>query len=400
MVDRTNGSNAENCVSAEEGKDLADRFFSEQKGDPYPDIPPALLSARHIKAYVMKTGMMSPFDATDDARRLKKASYEGRMGEHAYWYDNKEGKLNCCKVDCSLTVPENSIVFVESDIDFRLPDFIAMRFNLQIRHVHRGLLLGTGPLVDPGYWGKLCIPLHNLTHENYVIPKEEGLVWLEFTKISNIEFTKIHDSYGVFQVPLDGRLPLDVAGPQKGYWNIRDYIEKAARPFGEVGKAASIQSSIPFATQKAKDAAEKARADAETAKSEAKNSSQSAMNASRSSEKIANNIQIFGGFALFGLLVALVAHGSTVYSNIQDAYNVVLPQANSAREEAIRNSKDIERMESEMERMSIQIRNLIDKNNRLVEDMRMLRESMQTDPDANVGDHYPLNTDTSAGDHE
>ena len=53
-----------------------------------------------------------------------------------------------------LTVGANSIVFVECDLDFRLPDFIALRFNLQIRHVHRGLLLGTGPLVDPGYRGK------------------------------------------------------------------------------------------------------------------------------------------------------------------------------------------------------------------------------------------------------
>ena len=83
-----------------------------------------------------------------------------------------------------VVIAANSIVFVECDLDFRLPDFLALRFNLHIRHVHRGLLLGTGPLVDPGYWGKLCIPLHNLTDEDYLIPRTEGLIWIEFTKTS------------------------------------------------------------------------------------------------------------------------------------------------------------------------------------------------------------------------
>jgi hypothetical protein len=55
-------------------------------------------------------------------------------------------------------------------------------FNLRITHVHRGLLLGTGPLVDPGFHGKLLIPLHNLTAYEYHLDTKKALIWVEFTK--------------------------------------------------------------------------------------------------------------------------------------------------------------------------------------------------------------------------
>ena len=80
---------------------------------------------------------------------------------------------------------ENSITFVQIESKIRLPEYIALRFNLRIKHVHRGLLLGTGPLVDPGFAGELLIPLHNLTSKKYEISVEEGIIWIEFTKTSH-----------------------------------------------------------------------------------------------------------------------------------------------------------------------------------------------------------------------
>ena len=71
---------------------------------------------------------------------------------------------------------------------FHLPEYIAARFNLHIRHVHKGILLGTGPLIDPGFSGKLLIPLHNLTDNDYKSKGGEGIIWVEFTKLSIHEF--------------------------------------------------------------------------------------------------------------------------------------------------------------------------------------------------------------------
>src|SRR5690606_6283003 len=151
-----------------------------------------------------------------------------RIGKNAYIFKKGNSAPQPALEDGAknLKVPANSIVFVESDLDFRLPPFIAIRFNLQINHVHRGLLLGTGPLVDPGFWGKLCIPLHNLTNEDYEIPLEEGLFWVEFTKTTS--------------VPVAGRPPSNT-----GFWDIRDFIRKASQPSDLTKPAIPILSSIP-----------------------------------------------------------------------------------------------------------------------------------------------------------
>ena len=197
--------------------------------DPFPDVKPSLLSDDFIDQYIRATGLICPYYRGGRKRpRLKKASYEGRIG-NAYKF-NDENKIE--KIDFIggvLTIPANAIVFVECDLDFRLPSYIALRFNLQIRHVHRGLLLGTGPLVDPGYWGKLCIPLHNLTSEDYSIPITAGLIWIEFTKlISNVDWPSAplaHDEY----------------------WDVKKFLINAAQPYDEKLRRVGIRNSIPTA---------------------------------------------------------------------------------------------------------------------------------------------------------
>lgn len=66
----------------------------------------------------------------------------------------------------------------------RLPAYLIARFNLKIRFIYKGLLLGTGPIVDPGFQGRLSIPLHNLTENEYEIKGGESIIAMEFTKIS------------------------------------------------------------------------------------------------------------------------------------------------------------------------------------------------------------------------
>lgn len=262
-------------------------FGSSHAADPFPKIPPALLSADDIIKYVDKTGMIAPFDGRNgDLSPLKAASYESKIGREAFIF---EKGINYPKriydgTQQYLEIPANAIVFVESDLYFRLPPFIAVRFNLQINHVHRGLLLGTGPLVDPGFWGKLCIPLHNLTNEPYFIAKTDGLIWVEFTKTSSN--------------PTHGRPPSNTDFP-----NIKKFIEKAAKPIFEDAAPIAIRSSIPdmveeanksseIATQAAKDAA----ADAKSAKAEAKNTLDQA-------DKIRN----YNFYAMIAAAVAILA---------------------------------------------------------------------------------------------
>lgn len=171
----SHGTPANSNAEAEE------RYNSACSTDPYPSIPPSLLNSADIWDYVVATGMLFPFYEAD----LKSASYQIKLlGEAIYW--DEEGKKHSKSIQPGdeFELGANSIAFVTTEPIFRLPDYIAIRFNLRIEHVHRGILLGTGPLVDPGFCGKLLIPLHNLTTNTYTFNGGEELIWVEFTKIS------------------------------------------------------------------------------------------------------------------------------------------------------------------------------------------------------------------------
>ena len=318
-----------------QGKDVAEEFRSTNKPDPFPDTPHALLSADAIKSYVLATGAIAPFDPREESKRLKKAAYEGRIGDIVYQFDENAALV---KIPTNpLIVKANSIVFVESDIDFRLPDFIALRFivfvDLQIRHVHRGLLLGTGPLVDPGYWGKLCIPLHNLTDEDYLIPHKEGLIWIEFTKTSLRKWAGAASS---------GRNAL-LERPD-GYWCIKDLIDKAARPIGKEGKTVAIRSSIPTMTREATERAEKAE---------------------KSASEARNWVRGIGIFSIFAIIISLAGLATAFYSNIQSAYNSIAPQIDNLRKDVseFRNfTSKIEALSGENEELRERVRRLEDEN--------------------------------------
>ena len=320
--------NETEILSRERGKTVAENFYKTGQRDPLQYVKPALLSADEIVEYVKMTGAISPFYYRGKHSRLKKASYEGRIGEKAYRYD-ENGKLIEMILNDELILQANSIVFVESDLDFRLPDFIALRFNLQIRHVHRGLLLGTGPLVDPGFWGKLCIPLHNLTNEDYFIPKEEGLIWVELTKTS-----------GAVQ---SGRNALDSKGnkSKKGYWNIRkDFIEKAARPFDETKPTYSIQSSIYSV--------------AETAKKEANEAKKSREETTKQVE----SMRMTGTIAVAIFMISVFMLISEFYANTKAIYTSLVPQIreeiNTVSDKAKSNDSKTERLKEEIDRLRIE----------------------------------------------
>jgi deoxycytidine triphosphate deaminase len=147
--------------------------------DPFPSVPLSLLSSAEIHDYVRVTGLLHPFNSSG----LKSASYEAHIGgEFIRWDENGNRVDREIKKGSRCVLPANSLTFVQVEPYLRLPNYIAVRFDLRNTHVHRGLLLGTGLLVDPGFSGKLLIPLHNLTATDYDLDTTQPLIWMEFTK--------------------------------------------------------------------------------------------------------------------------------------------------------------------------------------------------------------------------
>ncbi|PDT72758.1 hypothetical protein CO675_34105 [Bradyrhizobium sp. C9] len=204
-----------------------------------------MLSSEHIADYVRVAGLLHPFDATQD--RLKPASYEARAKRFIRWDDDGRKIVTEVTDGDKYELPENSIVFVQIEAKIRLPDYIALRFNLRIKHVHRGLLLGTGPLVDPGFGGDLLIPLHNLTSKKYEIDISEGIIWIEFTKTTH-NSEKWPAARGAF-------FPIQ---QHKTDVPFSTYFERAS-------KNNPIQSSIPLAVKDARELARSADSSAKKA---------------------------------------------------------------------------------------------------------------------------------------
>ncbi len=225
--------------------ELAERW---RTADPYPEIPSALLNSGDVRDYVAATGLLWPF--RDDDETLKPASYEvALLGTYVYFDQDGNRHSDEIRKNQPFALPPNSIAFVTLEPTFRLPEYIALRFNLRIDHVYKGLLLGTGPLVDPGFTGKLSIPLHNLTTNDYELVGGEGLIWVEFTKLSPAPAT-LKRPAGVPPPPERTRemVPLQ---PRKRDKDVFYYLRRAAggRP---------VRSGIPKATADARAAAEAA----------------------------------------------------------------------------------------------------------------------------------------------
>lgn len=224
----------------------AEKRYNDWKSkDPYPKVAAALLNSADIKAYVKKTGMICPFHEEE----LQSASYKVKIGGKViYWECDGQPKNKIKKVELDLKtgldgfdLAPNSIAFVELEPCFRIPEYMALRFNLKIKHIYKGLLLGTGPLVDPGFVGKLFIPLHNLTHNTYHFKYGDTLITMEFTKLSG------NDKWGnlLGNSQHSETYTAEVISPQR---TVENYLENALHN----DRLDSVYSSIPDALNEGK----------------------------------------------------------------------------------------------------------------------------------------------------
>lgn len=238
------------------------RYGKYKEKDCFPKIAPALLNSADIKAYIKQTGMIYPFYEDD----LQSASYKVRIsGKVVYWEygdlnsGKKNKKINKCEKELSegecFDLQPNSIAFVTLEPEFHIPKYLALRFNLKITHIYKGLLLGTGPLVDPGFEGRLSIPLHNLTNNTYRFRNGDTLITMEFTKLSpNKEWINTCENVGHSESYQFEKI--------KSSRDVNEYINNALK----FDRLDSIISSIPDSIYESKKQAREARKDVEKVK--------------------------------------------------------------------------------------------------------------------------------------
>ena len=164
---------------------LSDEQFKAKAGP--------VLVAEEIKEYAAKYGLLIADNF--DKNGLKSASYYMKPDPNEFWIFNDKGqqisleKTNVQGNQC-YTVPQNSLVYIRLQQQLRLPYYIIGRHNLTIPYVYQGLLLGTGPQVDPGFIGHLFIPLHNLTNRDVRICLNDWFVSIDFVRTSTLNLAR------------------------------------------------------------------------------------------------------------------------------------------------------------------------------------------------------------------
>lgn len=153
------------------------------------NIPSGMLSSPHIAYCAEKYKIIDGFDKSC----LDSATYHMRLGNKVLTWENGEKvefslgdfEDNNKNIQTKVELKPNSLTFVTTIEKFNLPKDIIARFNLKSRLVHKGLLLGTGPIVDPELKARLLIPIHNFSSQNVTLNYNEKIISVEFTKTLN-----------------------------------------------------------------------------------------------------------------------------------------------------------------------------------------------------------------------
>ena len=162
------------------------------------DIMPGMFSSPQI-SQCLRIGQL--LDEWDE-KCLMSATYEMRLGAFSCWYTagirtdwllGKQEDVNR-GIHSSLSFKPNSLTFVTTLESFNMPMDVIARFNLLTKWVRKGLLLGTAPIVEPEFKGRLLIPIHNFSSNPVQVDFGERLIAVEFTKTLPLDDSYIHNS--------------------------------------------------------------------------------------------------------------------------------------------------------------------------------------------------------------
>ena len=150
--------------------------------DPKPDVKGLLLSDM-IEYYVKEIGLIKQDEFSPTC--LEPAAYQLRLGS-LYYLDGTKGELQEKGEKSSLELPRNSLTYVTAFEKIKLPFYIAARFNLKVTIIYQGVLLGTGPQVDPGFEGRLSCPLYNFSNNPITLHFKKPFAIIDFVKTTSL----------------------------------------------------------------------------------------------------------------------------------------------------------------------------------------------------------------------
>jgi dCTP deaminase len=116
-----------------------------------------------------------------DERSIQPASYDMRLGEEAITSSRREMMKPAEKG--LLTISPGDFALVTTHEVISLPLTIAGHIGLRSAYAKKGLVLLSGPQIDPGFKGVLVVGLSNLSPRDIVIPYKAPFCTVEFFRL-------------------------------------------------------------------------------------------------------------------------------------------------------------------------------------------------------------------------
>ena len=295
-------------------KEATEKYAIYKSKDPFPKVGQALLNSADLLMYILTVGIVEPFEVNN----LKGVTYACTFSGEAHRFNSDTGGMEEINLsdENELILEQNSITYLKIKEIFHVPEYMVLRFNLSVSNAYKGVLLGTGPIVDPGFEGSLFIPLHNLTGNKYIIKKGAPLIRVEFTKLStNTEWKaseEIKKNIPGYLKPITKETPLNA-----GFSVFFDeaLLDSEKKMFYTSGGVASVRSSIPDAISAAAAKVDEAHSNAE---SSAKNAKAAAKSAENTKKYLHAKIRKWSLIGSFGVVFAVATLMVSVCALIQD----------------------------------------------------------------------------------
>jgi dCTP deaminase len=147
--------------------------------DNYDNADRGVLLSDKIRHYCEDFGLIDPFDQAS----LRPAGYDLRVGSN-YSIRGERYALNDAM---SLEIGPYQVAIIETYETLNLPKFLIGRWNIRVQHAYKGLLWVGGAQVDPGFRGRLCCPIYNLSTEPVRLEFKERLAMIDFVTTTHFE---------------------------------------------------------------------------------------------------------------------------------------------------------------------------------------------------------------------
>lgn len=158
-----------------------------------------------------------------DLERIEPASYDVRVGNWAFASSSKE-RINLREKGLLIIEPGEFAV-LESRERVELNNKTAAQLGLRSEYARRGLLMLSGPQIDPGFIGILVVRVVNLAPKPLALPYEAPFLTLQF-------FRLVHDVEKPYSGPQQGQGGISAK-------DIQELVDTEGLTLGQVMKTLS-----------------------------------------------------------------------------------------------------------------------------------------------------------------